>query len=229
MVCRSCHAELAENDAFCPECGAAAAPEAPAEPVPEHFENGITVFDGCMAWDAETAALRYPAVFTAANWTIGLLGGITVLLLLLLAGAAAAAIAAGVSLGIWLLTAGSLLLVRGGRFCGHFALEKEAVTVCEEVRPPKNPLLLVLYVLFRLAALIVRLAWLFSGEDTMYDMTGGSSAVQRKCKYEKICAVVPSADRTEIILQKRIGNMKLIVTPEQYEMILAEIERHRKE
>ena len=34
-------------------------------------------------------------------------------------------------------------------------------------------LLLVLYVLFRLAALIVRLAWLFSGEDTMYDMTGG--------------------------------------------------------
>ena len=114
MICEKCKAEIPEQSKFCTVCGA----EIPPQPVPEHLENGITVYEGCWTWDGTTAARRYPAIFTAARWTVGILGGLAMLLILLLTDDALIPllITAAVTLGIYLLTAGALLLIRGGKF-----------------------------------------------------------------------------------------------------------------
>ena len=225
MICKNCGTENADTTAFCTECGAVLAKEQAADTGSVMLPNGITVYNNSYSWECEMPAIGYKAIFTVSRWVIGLTGGLITLILFLCVGATAGLITAGISIGVYLLSAACKLLMRGGVFHGCFSLSDTTVEITEEMNPPKNPLLFALYILFRVLAGLVRLAWLLTGQDEMYALTSGSGGVHKYCKYEKIKEMTPSEDHTQILLKKGIGSLLLLVTPEQFDTVTEELKK----
>lgn len=229
MKCQFCGVEFPDVSIVCSSCGASLKNEQAAQaPEPaEHLENGITIYDGSWAWEGECPAKDYRAIFTLSAWIIGLAGGIVTLFLLIFTEISTGMIAGAVTCGVYLVIAGCLLLIRGGRFHGHFSLDDDAVRLHEEMHPPEKPLLLALYIIYVIVTLLLGIALIASGNGAAAVMPDSGSLLRRTCKYKRIKNVTVSPDQRTILLKRTLGTMKLLVTPEQCSMIATEINRRR--
>ena len=239
QYCKSCGASAPDDEKLCPVCGNALAPGAGVslEKQPAGVPDGITVGEnGDIVWEGECSAVSYKALFTIARWVVGILFvGAMILVLVFAEGSEHIThplITIGITLVVYLISAGSVIVSRAGRFHGTFTLNETEARVSEKRYPPDHGVMLALYIILGILKFIFVLFLLFAprkGSTHSGNVTDPDPDLSHSAEFRKVREVKISPDRTRIRLRKKLGSLWLIVTPGQCGFIESEIMRRRQQ
>ena len=233
MFCTHCGNQINEGSRFCTVCGSR------LDAVPSAAQSyglpaGINRNDkGEIVWEGECKASHYKAIYTVSRWVVGILTALAVMIVFIVYGSDGFGeiikpllIVLVSGLMIYLIAAGCVTILRDGRFKASFTLGGESIVLREKTQMPDSGFALFVSFIVGLFSLIGSIFMLFSDNDYhgTYSTEPYDKSLYRVTNYGKIKEVIPSADRTQIRLKKKVSSMVLLVTPEQCDYIVTEIE-----
>ena len=193
----------------------------------DNFPSGITQNEkNEYIWEGECKASSYTAIFTVCRWIIGILGLIALVIVCIFSGdqiVSSLLITAGIILFVYALSAGCLIVLRDGRFRAKMTLTKDYISVKELELMLESGFAIIV-------SLIGSIYVLFSDNSVTADQHANphDKSVYRSASYKKIKEITVTPDKKRIILKKGVGKLIVLVTPEQCDFVVKEIEYRRK-
>ena len=184
-------------------------------------------------WEGECKASSYKAIFTACRWIIGILGLIALVIVCIFSGnqiVSSLLITAGIILFVYAISAGCLIVLRDGRFRAKMTLTKDYISVKELELMPESGFAIIVSLIVGFFSLIGSIYVLFSDNSVTADQHANphDKSVYRSASYKKIKEITLAPDKKRIILKKGVGKLIVLVTLEQCDFVVKEIEYRRK-
>ncbi|MBQ7186065.1 MAG: zinc-ribbon domain-containing protein [Ruminococcus sp.] len=240
MFCPSCGNSIKDNSLFCSVCGAniVAAPQPAPQPSPQQQEYGLPAGimrneKGELIWEGECRASKYKAIYTVSRWVVGIITFLALIIMVIVysedgieALIKPVLIVLGAGLIAYLISAGLVTLLRDGRLRASFALREDGIAMREIKQMPESGGAIFASFIVGFFSLIGNLFLLFSDNNYhgTYSTEPYDKSLYRTARYKKIKEVTPSADRTSIRVKRSLSSLILLVTPEQCDYLISEIE-----
>ena len=131
---------------------------------------------------------------------------------------------------MYVISAGCLIVLRDGRFRAKMTLTKDYISVKELELMPESGFAIIVSLIVGFFSLIGSIYVLFSDNSVTADQHANphDKSVYRSASYKKIKEITLAPDKKRIILKKGVGKLIVLVTPEQCDFVVKEIEYRRK-